>query len=52
MRYDTMKWEFNLCEYKKKHTERHMGTLSAIVGAVVRLGALGEAKKAKDLAKK
>jgi len=52
MKYDVMKWEFNLSEYPKKHNERHMGVLSAIVGSVVRLGALTEAKSTKDLKNK
>ena len=51
MKMDVMKWEFNLSDYKKKHTERHMGALSALVGSVVRLGAQTEAKKNKDYGK-
>ena len=51
MKYDIMKWEFNLSEYPKKHTVRHMGVLSAIVGSVVRLGAFSEAKEKKKKGK-
>lgn len=46
MKYDVVKWEFNLSEFKKRHHEdRHMGALAALVGHVVRSGQMNAAKK-------